>query len=178
MIKSKLFIAFLAAGALYGAPLVAGIAVDSGKVNAAEPSKRTSKKVPAMRNRVYTQLARAQQLADAGDKAQGFEVLDEVKGRIEQLNSYERAMLFNFYGFMYYGNDDVANAITSFKRVIAQEAIPDSLYQSTVYSLAQLSMQKQDYKRRIMVKHLKHHSMSCLHKYIIKIKRLNSLLNI
>lgn len=150
MIKSKLFIALLAAGALYGAPLVAGIAVDSGKVNAAEPSKRTAKKVPAMRNRVYTQLARAQQLADAGDKAQGFEVLDEVKGRIEQLNSYERAMLFNFYGFMYYGNDDVTNAITSFKRVIAQEAIPDSLYQSTVYSLAQLSMQQQDYKQALV----------------------------
>jgi hypothetical protein len=109
-------------------------------------SYRASKKVPAMRNRVYSQLARAQQLADKGDKIQGFEVLGEVEERLDSLNSYERAMLFNFYGFMYYGNDDLALAIDSFNKVIAESAIPDSLIISTLYSLAQLSMQQQDFK--------------------------------
>jgi len=109
-------------------------------------SYRASKKVPAMRNRVYSQLARAQQLADEGDKIEGFEVLGEVEERLNSLNSYERAMLFNFYGFMYYGNDDLALAIDSFNKVIAESAIPDSLIISTLYSLAQLSMQQQDFK--------------------------------
>lgn len=112
--------------------------------------KRASKKVPAMRNRVYSQLARAQKLSDDGDKIAGFEVLDEVKDRIEQLNSYEQAMLFNFYGFMYYANDDLASAIDSFEQVITQEAIPESLYLSTTYSLAQLAMQQQDYKKALV----------------------------
>ena len=79
---------------------------------------KRSKKVPAMRNRVYSQLARAQKLADEGDKIEGFNVLDEVKDRIDSLNSYERAMLFNFYGFMYYGNEDTALAIDSFNQVL------------------------------------------------------------
>lgn len=117
---------------------------------AEEASKqRSSKKVPAMRNRVYAQLARAQKLSDEGDKIAGFEVLDEVKDRIDQLNSYEQAMLYNFYGFMYYANDELANAIDSFEQVIAQEAIPESLYLSTTYSLAQLAMQQQDYTKAL-----------------------------
>lgn len=111
--------------------------------------KRTAKKVPAMRNRVYSQLARAQKLADEGVKIAGFDVLDEVKDRIDGLNSYERAMLWNFYAFMYYGNDDVDSAIEHFELVIKEDAIPDSLYLSTTYSLAQLSMQQQNYPQAL-----------------------------
>lgn len=148
MMKIKFIISLIAAATLYSAPAVLGD-VTGAVANAAEPTKRESKRVPAMRNRVYTQLARAQQLADAGDKAAGFEVLNDVKERINQLNSYEKAMLWNFFGFMHYGNDDIANAITSFENVIAQEAIPDSLYLSTVFSLAQLAMQQQDYEKAL-----------------------------
>lgn len=114
----------------------------------------TSKKVPAMRNRVYTQLARAQSLADEGDKAAGFAVLSDVEGRLNSLNGYEQAMLYNFYGFMHYANDDIEQAIANFNKVISNEAaIPNSLLISTRYSLAQLSMQKQDYAGALV--HLK-----------------------
>ena len=119
------------------------------KKSATKQSYRASKKVPAMRNRVYAQLARAQKLADEGDKIEGFEVLAEVEERVDSLNSYERAMLFNFYGFMYYANDDIALAVDSFNKVIAETAIPDSLITATLYSLAQLSMQQQHYKEAL-----------------------------
>ena len=146
MLKPKLLVTLLTAGVLYGAPSFTGI-VDVAF--AQEAKKRTAKRVPAMRNRVYTQLARAQEIADAGNKEEGFKVLDEVKGRIEQLNSYEKAMLWNFYGFMHYGNDDIANAMMSFENVVAQEAIPESLYLSTVYSLAQLATQQGDFAKAL-----------------------------
>ncbi|MEW6993211.1 tetratricopeptide repeat protein [Colwelliaceae bacterium MEBiC 14330] len=148
--------------ALFLMPLIASLALASLNAWAEQPtnqvaennnaenkSYRASKKVPAMRNRVYAQLARAQKLADEGDKLAGFEVLSEVKERLDSLNSYERAMLFNFYGFMYYGNDDIAMAVESFEKVINEEAIPDSLIVSTLYSLAQLSMQTQDYTKAL-----------------------------
>jgi len=119
-----------------------------------QKSYRASKKVPAMRNRVYTQLARAQALADEGKKEAGFEVLSEVEGRLNSLNGYEQAMLYNFYGFMHYANDDIAQAIANFNKVISNEdAVPNSLLISTRYSLAQLSMQKQDYAGALV--HLK-----------------------
>lgn len=146
MLKRKLFSVILTASVLYSAPSVLGT---KGVAYAKETKQRESKRVPAMRNRVYTQLALAQKKADAGDKAEGFKVLGEVKERIDQLNSYEKAMLWNFYGFMHYGNDDLANAISSFENVIAQEAIPDTLYLSTVYSLAQLAMQQGDFSKAL-----------------------------
>ena len=47
---------------------------------------------------------------------------------------------------MHYANDDIAQAIASFTKVVSNEsAVPDSLLISTRYSLAQLSMQQQDY---------------------------------
>lgn len=127
---------------------------ESASTKQEHKSYRASKKVPAMRNRVYTQLARAQKLGDEGDKEGGFAVLKEVEGQLDNLNGYEQAMLYNFYGFMYYGNDDLENAIASFTKVISDEsAIPDTLLISTRYSLAQLSMQQQDYAKALM--HLK-----------------------
>ena len=141
----NLYISMLALGSLYLLPVANN---DISASYAAEPVKQ-SVKVPAMRNRVYAQLARAQKLADEGVKFEGFDVLDEVKERIDSLNSYEKAMLWNFYGFMYYGNDDLVMAIESFENVIAEVAIPEPLRLSTLYSLAQLSMQQQKYSETL-----------------------------
>lgn len=153
MNKIPLFL--LSVGLFYMSPVVLSTTgvVNIATAQAAEqkPSgKRQSKLVPAMRDRVYSQLARAQKLADEGDKISGFDVLDEVKDRIDSLNSYERAMLWNFYGFMYYGNDDTASAIFSFENVVREEAIPESLYLSTLYSLSQLAMQQNNYAQALI----------------------------
>ncbi len=48
---------------------------------------------------------------------------------------------------MYYGNEDLGLAVDSFEQVISEQGIPESLYLSTLYSLAQLSMQRQDYSK-------------------------------
>jgi tetratricopeptide (TPR) repeat protein len=161
MLLKKLAVPLLSVGLWYCIPVFLGPIIGinlafgqtagelTGAAGEEVVKKRTAKKVPAMRNRVYSQLARAQKLADEGVKIAGFDVLDEVKERIDGLNSYERAMLWNFYAFMYYGNDDIASAIEHFELVIKEEAIPDSLYLSTIYSLAQLSMQQQNYPQAL-----------------------------
>jgi tetratricopeptide (TPR) repeat protein len=152
MLKRKVISCFSIA-LLFSAPVVLSqnMGGNIAQAQAQNPSakKSTSVKVPAMRNRVYTQLARAQKLADEGNGLEGFDVLDEVQDRIDSLNSYERAMLWNFYGFMYYGNDDVASAIDSFEQVVKEKAIPNSLKLSTLYSLAQLSMQMQSFDQSL-----------------------------
>jgi hypothetical protein len=141
----KIYISMLALGSLYLLPVLDS---NISASYAAEPVKQ-SVKVPAMRNRVYAQLARAQKLADEGGKQAGLDVLDEVKNRIDSLNSYEKAMLWNFYGFMYYSDDDLDSAIESFEKVIAEVTIPEPLRLSTLYSLAQLSMQQQKYSETL-----------------------------
>ncbi|WP_089024875.1 tetratricopeptide repeat protein [Pseudocolwellia agarivorans] len=149
MIK-KLSLSLISAAVLFSTASFIPNELGGAVAQAEEKAQSTETvKVPAMRNRVYSQLARAQKLADEGNKKEGLEVLDEVKDRISSLNSYEQAMLWNFYGFMYYGSDNLPLAIESFEKVIAEEAIPLTLRTSTLYSLAQLSMQQQDYNQSL-----------------------------
>ncbi|CAI8160629.1 MAG: Uncharacterised protein [Pseudidiomarina mangrovi] len=104
------------------------------------------KRTPALREQVYSQLARAQQLADGGDVKGGLAVLANVEGKLSSMNSYERAMLWNFYGFMYYGQDDINTAITYFSKVVQEDPIPDALLQGTLFSLAQLALGQERYQ--------------------------------
>ncbi|NVK24051.1 MAG: tetratricopeptide repeat protein [Gammaproteobacteria bacterium] len=111
----------------------------------ASTDKKKRRRTPAMGSRVYSQLARAQELADAGDVPAGLEVLDQVKAKASSLNSYERAMMYNFYGFIYYNAERVPEAISAFEQVVEQEPIPETLEQSTLFSLAQLAMANSRY---------------------------------
>src|SRR5690554_3307545 len=107
------------------------------------------KKTPALREQVYSQLARAQQLADDGDVKAGLEVLANVESKLSSMNSYERAMLWNFYGYMYYGQDNIGKAITYFAKVVKEEAIPEALEQNTLFSLAQLALGQGEFEQAL-----------------------------
>ena len=139
--------------ALFSALFVSGIAgptllsltpiSDIGIVYAETKTKR----VPALREKVYSQLARAQKLADDGDVQAGLEALDSIKDRSSSMNSYEIAMMHNFYGFIYYNENKLDDAINSFELVVAEEGIPESLRLSTTFSLAQLAMANSNYRK-------------------------------
>jgi tetratricopeptide (TPR) repeat protein len=121
--------------------------VDIATVHAAQEQKTT--RVPAMREKVYSQLARAQTLADEGDVPAGLEALESIQARAPSMNSYEIAMMHNFYGFIYYNQNDLPKAIASFEKVVNEEGIPEPLRLSTTFSLAQLAMANSDYKKVI-----------------------------
>ena len=121
--------------------------VNLATVQAAEKQKTT--RVPALREKVYSQLARAQKLADDGDSKAGLDALDSIQARSSSMNSYEIAMMHNFYGFIYYNENDLVKAIASFEKVIAEDGIPETLRLSTTFSLAQLAMANSDYKKVI-----------------------------
>lgn len=118
-------------------------------VSAQAAQEQKTKRVPALREKVYSQLARAQKLADDGDVKAGLEALDSINERSSSMNSYEIAMMHNFYGFIYYNQNDLPKAIASFERVVAEEGIPETLRLSTTFSLAQLAMANSDYDKVI-----------------------------
>jgi len=111
--------------------------------------EQKTKRVPALREKVYSQLARAQKLADDGDAKAGLEALDSIQERSSSMNSYEIAMMHNFYGFIYYNENDLDKAIASFEKVVNEDAIPETLRVSTMFSLAQLAMANSDYEKVI-----------------------------
>lgn len=112
----------------------------------AELLSQERKRTPALREQVYSQLSRAQQLADGDDIQGGLAVLAAVESKLKSMNSYERAMLWNFYGFMHYGQDDITTAISYFSKVVEEDPIPDALLQGTLFSLAQLALGQERYQ--------------------------------
>ncbi|WAJ69772.1 tetratricopeptide repeat protein [Catenovulum adriaticum] len=114
-----------------------------------QASNKETVKVPAMRSKVYEQLARAQGLADEGKPQEAIEALDNVNGKRSSMNSYEIAMMHNFYAFVYYNMENMPKAIENFELVVSEQAIPESLRLSTLYSLAQLHMAESNYAKSI-----------------------------
>ena len=108
-----------------------------------------TERVPALREKVYSQLARAQSVADEQNNAAGIAVLREIESRADSMNSYERAMLWNFFGFMHYDNGDTTKAIEYFGKVVNETPIPASLKKSTLFSLSQLALSDGQYQKSL-----------------------------
>jgi tetratricopeptide (TPR) repeat protein len=115
----------------------------------AQETERKTQRVPTLRAKVYDQLSRAQSFADAGKSQDAFSVLDEVKDKASSMNSYELAMMYNFYGFIHYNQEQYDEAIAAFEDVVKQQPIPTSFEQATLFSLAQLHMMRGNYDKTI-----------------------------
>ena len=129
--------------------LVSGMQVSAVIAQEVEVERKT-KRVPTLRAKVYDQLSRAQGLADAGDQAEAFEVLDNVKSKSSSMNSYELAMMYNFYAFIHYEVENYDQAIAAFENVVQQQPIPETFEQATLFSLAQLHMMRGNYDKTIV----------------------------
>lgn len=148
----KLKLSFVAAAIMASSLYITPVFVsDLGGVAVAQEEKkeRKTRRVPTLRGKVYEQLARAQKAGDAGNVEEAVAILDEVQEKIDSMNSYERAMMYNFYGFIYYNAEDYAKAFESFKLVVDQSPIPEAFEQTTLFSLSQLSLMQQDYDATI-----------------------------
>lgn len=149
LVKTSVLSAALMATLVWLAPATALVEGGQAMAQEQQASKRKTRKVPAMRSKVYDQLARAQKSADDGNTTEAIQILDEVKDRIDSMNSYERAMMFNFYGFIHYNAEQYDQAIASFESVVAQTPIPEAFEKSTLFSLAQLHMMRGNYDKTV-----------------------------
>lgn len=105
-----------------------------------KPSERKTRRVPALRSTVYEQLSRAQTAGDAGNIEEAIQILNFVRDKQSSMNGYETSMMYNFYGFIYYNNEELEKSIESFELAVAQEPIPEKYEQTTLFTLAQLYM--------------------------------------
>lgn len=108
----------------------------AGAASGEEPRFKT-KRTAAMSDRVFKQLAEARDIADAGDHAEALRLLDQVRTRGD-LNGYESGMAWNFTAYVYYAQQRYDDAIGAYRKILGYSGIPESLEQSTLYSLAQM----------------------------------------
>jgi hypothetical protein len=114
----------------------------------APPPQEQTRKTPAMGERVYQRLADAQECAEAEDMECAMETLERVRN-MNGLNSYEIAQMWNFYAFIYFGQDNYPEALRSYEMVLAQEDLPLGMETATRYTLTQLYFQEERYQESV-----------------------------
>lgn len=102
-----------------------------------------SRRTPQIRRAVFERFDAVQRTADAGEYEKALAMLDAVAKDFDggrKLNSYERANLFYFRGFIEdaRGNRDVA--ARAYLQVLKQPGLPVIMEANTRYSLAQLQV--------------------------------------
>jgi tetratricopeptide (TPR) repeat protein len=102
----------------------------------------------SMRAKIYDKLSKAEALADEGKIEEALKKLSDVEG-MSGLNSYEKAQLYTAYGFIYFNQSDYAKSIASYEKVLLQENLPEGMETGTLYTLAQLLFQNEEYERSI-----------------------------
>ncbi|MDC8830003.1 tetratricopeptide repeat protein [Alteromonas gilva] len=131
------------------ATLVSSMLATSAVAQEQKASDKPTRRTPALRSKVYEQLARAQTAADGGNLPEAIDILDLVKSKTDSMNSYELAMMYNFYGFIYYNDEQYDKALANFAEVVKQQPIPESFEMSTLFSLAQLNLMQGNYAASI-----------------------------
>ena len=143
----KRYCSFLLAGILaYGVTGVTPVTVL--KVQAddqqAEASKPRVRRTQTLRPQIFQKLDEVRALADEKKYTDALNALAAVE-KIRR-NSYEQAMTHNMAAYVYFNQEDYNSAIKAYEQVIAIDNIPESLEQTTLYSLAKLHMMQEQYR--------------------------------
>lgn len=137
---------------LFLAPVSISMAQEAKKSAAQSgPAKPQTKRTQALGKRTYTTLEAAQSLYDAKDFKGAMAKIDEIKPGFDKLNTYEKAMYWNFKAGMQLAMNDNKNAMESYKNVLRQQDLPDLLRSNTLYAIAQLSFADGNYAQAIKV---------------------------
>ena len=112
------------------------------------PPEQETRKTPAMSERVYQRLSDAQECAEAEDMECAMETLERVRN-MNGLNSYEVAQMWNFYAFIYFGQDNYPEAMRAYEMVLQQEELPLGMETATRYTLCQLYFQEERYQESV-----------------------------
>lgn len=107
-----------------------------------------TRRTPAMRERVYTRLSEAQECAEMGDIECAQQRLSQVR-EMTDLNSYELAQMWNFYAFIYFGQENYREAIRAYEMVLQQPDLPLGMETTTMYTLCQLYFQQERYEESL-----------------------------
>ena len=101
----------------------------------------------SMREATYKELAKAQEAAEAENYPAAIEALDKLSK--QELNNYERSQQLNLYAYVYYAQDNVSRAISTYEQLLNQPELPEALQTSTVYTLSQLHFSQENWQASI-----------------------------
>jgi len=126
------------------------MAADAVAQNAdsSEEGKKT-RRTPTLDERTYKQFSNIQEMMEEKNIVEAREALLKIASR-RNSNFYVKATVYNMLALLAYNEEDYDGAIEYYEKIIAQpEEIPESLEQSTLYSLGQLHYVQGDHEQAI-----------------------------
>lgn len=110
----------------------------------AEKKKRRVRRAQTMRPKIFKKLDKAREMADNKDYDGALSALKAMEN--VRRNSYETAMTWNMVAYVHFNQEDYAAAADAYKEVLKTKKLPESLEQTTQYSLAKLYLVQEQYK--------------------------------
>jgi len=111
-------------------------------------SKRKVRRAQTMRAKIFKKLDNARELSDKQQYTKALDVLEAVK-KIRR-NSYEKAMTWNMVAYVYFNQENYAQAIEAYEQVLNTKKLAQSIAQTTRYSLAKLYLVQEKYEQALM----------------------------
>lgn len=121
------------------------------------PEQIQPRRLPGQSQRFVEEMQEINDLIDPPEDSgqqpnvdRALQLLDNVTRKIDDYNPFEKAMIYQLYGQIYYDREDTDNMIRSFENVVAQSPnIPPGTEAQFLYILAQLYMQEEQYDKSI-----------------------------
>ena len=126
--------------------MIAGLTAASAQEEE-KPADQKTRQASSMRESIYKELARAQEVAEENDFAEALRLLNNLSD--EELSSYERTQLWNLYAFVYHAQERYPEAIDAFKKLLNEEELDEALEARAVYTLAMLHFATEDWRHAI-----------------------------
>lgn len=147
------FCLFLTGGVLLPlSPEGAAFAQDAEEEEAEQKPDPEAKRraTAAMREKTYKKLSEVQAKVEAGDYATAMKLVNEVHADTS-LNSYEKAMTWNYTAYIYSAQEKYSEALKAYEQLMAQPNLPETLQQSSLYTMANLYLATEQYQKSIDV---------------------------
>jgi len=114
-----------------------GNAVAQGSGQADKNDKTKTKQAQAVSKEVYERIMKAQELVDAKKYDAALKSLRSLYNP-DKLTEYEQANVLNYLGFVYYGMDNMPQAIDTYKKLLAIPGLEPQMAKQTTFTMAQL----------------------------------------
>ena len=79
------------------------------------------------------------------------EILDELAEKKNNLRSYDRSVMWNYYGYLYFSEERYLDAMQAYRNLLAEPESTIPLRVASLYTLAQLNFVEEDYEEGVKV---------------------------
>ena len=79
------------------------------------------------------------------------EVLNELLDKKDSLRSYDRSVMWNYWGYIYYSEENYPQAMQAYRNLLAEPESTIPLRVASLYTLAQLNFVEENFEKGVEV---------------------------